>query len=182
MSACALAWTRPRADLSPRSLAERLRDHNQEVQHHIKVARLHQELYSQPFDLNGRLDQIRRDEIEKWSHLPSSQASSSIAGTPKKVSDLWPSFCVLAELAGHRFVSGDPSSSPSTTSPLKISSPTFVSTSVITMLTLSFLRSSHRPFLPCLLPHPSPTEDGQSISAPPISSRSKLRGLSPSTI
>lgn len=59
---------------------------NLEAEHHLQVARLHHEVYSKPLDLRIRLAQIKQAEAEQWSHLTSSQASSSTAGTPAKVS------------------------------------------------------------------------------------------------
>lgn len=67
-------------------LAEALYDANLETEHHLQVARLHREVYNKPLDLQARLAQIKQAEAEQWSHLTSSQASSSNAGTPTKVS------------------------------------------------------------------------------------------------
>lgn len=74
--------------LSDRGIAldvEALRDANLEPRHHVVVARLHKELYSQPFDLDARLKTIEADEREAEKQWAGSQATSSEAGTPRKV-------------------------------------------------------------------------------------------------
>lgn len=64
--------------------AEHIQDIALEVEHHLNVAQLHKEVYSKPFDLQERLQEIKRAEAEQGKDLSSSQASSSAAGSPTK--------------------------------------------------------------------------------------------------
>ena len=62
-----------------------------EVEHHLNMAQLHEQVYNKPFNLNDKLHEIKQAEAEQWNNLSSSQASSSAAGSPtKKVSAVSP--------------------------------------------------------------------------------------------
>lgn len=74
-----------RAELADEYATEALRDSNAESQHHLLVARLHEEVYSKRFDLDAVLTKIAKDERAAEQDWGGSQATASEAGTPKKV-------------------------------------------------------------------------------------------------
>lgn len=87
MSVAEVADAVRRAELGNLSFTEQVTDLAVEIEHHLKVARLHKEIYNEPFDVKRKLAEIKEAEAEQWKELSSSQASSSTAGSPtKKVS------------------------------------------------------------------------------------------------
>lgn len=67
-------------------VAEVLDTPNLEAQHHLLVARLHREVYSQPLDVAKILGQIILDERTEEKDWKGSQITESAVGTPKKAS------------------------------------------------------------------------------------------------